>query len=172
MSARPSPPPEPVLFEAVCTAHQSLGDRGMVAVAVFVVVASAGVATLFSALGAWPVVGFTGLEVLLVLGLLARHRRGGRRAVEVLALVGDRLLVRRTDARGRREELALDAYWARVRLEERQGTASRLLVTERRRRVEVGGLLGDAERRELAAMLSEALRRYREPVFDNPQLRD
>ena len=38
--------------------------------------------------------------------------------------------------------------------------------------MEVGGLLGDAERRELAATLSEALRRYREPVFDNPQLRE
>jgi uncharacterized membrane protein len=92
--------------------------------------------------------------------------------MEVLALTGDRLVIRRTDARGRREELALDAYWARVRLEERPGTVSRLLLTERRRGVEVGGLLGDAERRELAAMLSEALRRYREPVFDNPQLRD
>ena len=47
----------------------------------------------------------------------------------------------------------------------------RLVLTERRRGVEVGGLLGDAERRELGAMLAEALRRYREPVFDNPQLR-
>jgi uncharacterized membrane protein len=169
MSARPTP--EPVLFEAVCTAHQSLGDRGMRAVAVFVVVASAAVATLFSALGAWPVVGFTGLEVLLVLGLLSRHRRDGRRAIEVLALVGDQLVVRRTDARGRREEVALDAYWTRVSLEDRPGTASRLLLTERRRCVEVGTLLGDAERHELAAMLAEALRRYREPVFDNPQLR-
>ena len=161
-----------MLFEAVCTAHQSLGDKGMRAVAVFVIAASAAVATLVSVLGAWPIIGFTGLEALLVLGLLSWHRRGGRRAMEVLAITGDRLVVRRTDTRGRREELALDAYWARVSLEERPGTASRLLLTERRRGVEVGGLLGDAERRELAAMLSEALRRYREPVFDNPQLRD
>ena len=80
--------------------------------------------------------------------------------------------VRRTDTRGRREELEFDAYWARVSLEERPGTASRLLLTERRRGVEIGGLLGDAERRELAAMLSDALQRYREPVFDNPQLRE
>jgi uncharacterized membrane protein len=163
-----------VLFEAVCTANQSLGRRGMAALALFVVAASGAVATLLLALGAWPVIGFTGLEVLLVLGLLWRHRRGGRRSVEVLVLAGDRLVVRRTDARGRREELTLDPYWARVSLEERPGTASRLLLTEGRRRrgVEVGGLLGDAERRELAATLSEALRRYREPVFDNPQLRE
>lgn len=173
MSAHPTPPqPEPVLFEAVCTAHQSLDDRGMRAVAILVIVASAAVAILFSALGAWPVIGFTGLEVVLVLGLLSRHRRGGRRAVEILALVGDRLEVRRTDARGRREELTLDPYWARVSVEERPGTVSRLVLRERRRDVEIGGLLGDAERRELAAMLSEALRRYREPVFDNPQLRE
>jgi uncharacterized membrane protein len=162
-----------VLFEAVCTANQSLGSRGMVALALFVVAASGAVATLLLALGAWPVIGFTGLEVLLVLGLLWRHRRGGRRAMEVLVLAGNQLVVRRTDARGRREEVTLDAYWTRVSLEERPGTAGRLLLTERRRRgVEIGGLLGDAERRELAATLAEALRRYREPVFDNPQLRD
>jgi uncharacterized membrane protein len=144
----------------------------MKAVAVFVVAASTAVATLFSFLGAWPVIGFTGLEVLLVLGLLSLHRRGGRRAMEMLAIAGGRLVVRRTDTRGRREEVTLDAYWTRVSLEERPGAVSRLLLTERRRGVEVGGLLGDAERRELAAMLAEALRRYREPVFDNPQLRD
>ena len=105
MSARP----EPVLFEAVCTSHQSLGDRGMRAVAFAVVGASSGIAALFLALGAWPIVGFAGLEALLVLGLLARHRRGGRRAMEVLALAGDHLVVRRTDTRGRREEQGGDA---------------------------------------------------------------
>lgn len=144
----------------------------MRAVAFAVVGASSGIAALFLALGAWPIVGFAGLEALLVLGLLARHRRGGRRAMEVLALAGDHLVVRRTDTRGRREEAAFDAYWTRVSLEERPGTVSRLVLRERRREFEVGGLLGDAERRELAAMLAEALRRYREPVFDNPQLRD
>ncbi|MBD0273850.1 MAG: DUF2244 domain-containing protein [Acetobacteraceae bacterium] len=161
-----------MLFEAVCTANQSLGDRGMAMVAAVVVAASAAVAAVFLALGAWPVIGFTGLEVLLVLGLLSLHRRRGRRALEVLALVGDRLVVRRTDARGRLEEMTFDPYWARVSLEERPGTAGRLLLTERRRRLEVGELLGEEERRQLAAMLAEALRRYREPVFDNPQLRD
>lgn len=173
MSAQPSPPPaQPVLFEAVCTSHQSLDDRGMRIVATIVVLASAAIAAFVSFLGAWPVIGFTGVEVLLVLGLLSWHRRGGRRAVEVLALVGDRLEVRRTDTRGRREEVTLDPYWARVSVEERPGTVSRLILRERRRGVEIGGLLGDAERRELAAMLADALRRYREPVFDNPQLRE
>ena len=170
MSARP-PGMEPVLFQAVCTAHQSLDDRGMRVLAVVLLAGSAAVATLFLALGAWPILGFTGMEVLLVLGLLAQHRRSGRRAVEVLALIEDRFVVRRTDRRGRREELSLDPYWARVSLEERPGTVSRLTVSERRRGIEVGGLLGEAERRELAVMLQDALRRYREPVFDNPQLR-
>lgn len=170
MSARA--PPDPVTFEAVCTANQSLGDRGMTAIAVFVVAASTAVATLFSVLGAWPVVGFAGAEVLLVLGLLSLHRRGGRRAMEVVVLAGGRLVVRRTDTRGRREELAFDPYWVRVSLQERRGTASRLMLNERQRGIEVGGLLGDAERRELAATLADALRRYREPLFDNPQLRD
>jgi uncharacterized membrane protein len=171
MSARP-PGMEPVLFQAVCTAHQSLDDKGLRVVAILLLTGSAAIATVFLVMGAWPILGFTGLEVLLVLGLLAHHRRGARRAVEVLALVDDRLVVRRTDRRGRREEVSLDPYWARVSLEERLGTVSRLVVSERRRGIEIGGLLGEAERHELAAMLQDALRRYREPVFDNRQLRD
>jgi hypothetical protein len=38
--------------------------------------------------------------------------------------------------------------------------------------VEIGQLLGEDDKRDLAAALDAALTRYRNPVFDNPQLRD
>ena len=37
---------------------------------------------------------------------------------------------------------------------------------------EIGRALGEAEKRDLAASLARALHRARNPVFDNPQLRE
>jgi uncharacterized membrane protein len=167
-----TPQAEPVLFEAVCTPPAGLDRTGMRVVGGLILGFSALVGMLFAWLGAWPVLGFAGLEVALVLGLLALHRRGARRSMEVVQLAGGRLTISRTDWRGRRQELAIDPYWARLMLEERPGRVSRLLLRHRRRAVEVGALLGEEQKRDLAEALGEALRRYRQPVFDNPQLRD
>ncbi|MCB4820189.1 DUF2244 domain-containing protein [Roseicella aerolata] len=164
--------PDRILFEAICTPARSLSRRGMAWVAGAVLLVSVAVGLGFSVFGAWPVLGFTGLEAALLLGLMGLHRRWAARSMEVLVLTEERLLIRRTDARGRREELVLDPYWARLRLEERPGRVSLLVLRQRQREVEIGTLLGEEQKRDLAAALEAALRRYREPVFDNPQLRE
>ena len=164
--------PDPILFEAICTPARSLGRRGMVIVSGGVLAASLTIGGVCTLLGAWPVLGFTGLEAALVVGLMMLHRRWAARSMEVLVLTEASLTIRRTDAHGRRQALALDPYWTRLRLEERPGRVSLLLLRQRQRDVEIGKLLGDEQKRDLAAALDAALRRYREPVFDNPQLRD
>lgn len=163
---------DPILFEAICTPARSLGRRGMFAVAGGVLAGSLTIGGIFSLFGAWPVLGFTGLEAVLVLSLLALHRRWSARSMEMLVLTEGRLTIRRTDAHGRQEALTLDPYWARLRLEERPGRVSLLVLQQRQRRVEIGQLLGEDQKRDLAEALEAALRRYREPVFDNPQLRE
>ncbi|MBW8269210.1 DUF2244 domain-containing protein [Caldovatus aquaticus] len=171
--AVPPVPSEPLLFEAVITPPRGLGRAGLRALALLLALPAAGAAALFAALGAWPVTGFLGGELGLVLGLIALHRRRSARRLEIVQLTAGRLTVTRCDGRGRREEESLDPYWSRVALRERAGAACELhLTAPRRRAVEIGRDLGDAERRDLAAALSAALRRYREPLFDNPQLRE
>jgi uncharacterized membrane protein len=162
----------PVLFEAVCTPPRSLDARGMRIVAGLVLGASAMIGLLFLALGAWPIIGFTGLEAALVLGLMVLHRRWSLRSVEILVLTEDRLTIRRTDFQGRREEVQVDPYWARLRLEERPGRVALLVLRQRGQAIEIGKLLGDEQKRDLAGALDEALRRWRDPVFDNPQLQE
>jgi hypothetical protein len=70
-----------------------------------------------------------------------------------------------------RRETVLEPYWTRVELEEVAGSVSRLRLVQRRRRVELGCFLSDPEKRDLGEALEAALRRYRTPEFDNPQLR-
>jgi uncharacterized membrane protein len=67
--------------------------------------------------------------------------------------------------------LNVRAAWAHVVLEERSGTVPKLLLTTRGTSCEVARQLGETEKRDLAAALSRALQRWRNPSFDNPQLR-
>jgi hypothetical protein len=47
-----------------------------------------------------------------------------------------------------------------------------LLLTSRAAEEEVGAQLGEDEKRDLAAAIGAAMDRWRNPVFDNQQLRD
>ena len=67
--------------------------------------------------------------------------------------------------------MSLSPSWANVVLEERAGTVPKLLLTARGTSCEVARQLGEREKRDLAAALSRALQRWRNPSFDNPQLR-
>lgn len=163
--------PEPVLFEAITTPSPGLSGPGARLVAGGIIGALTAIGVLFASLGAWPVIGFVGAEAALVLALFALHRRTTRRAVEILRVVDGRVTVSRTDWRGRQESFSLDAYWTRPVMQERPGRVSALLLRHRETNIEVGLLLGEEQKRDMAQALAEALRRYREPVFDNPQLR-
>jgi uncharacterized membrane protein len=160
----------PPLFEACCTPRDSLGRRGMWWVVGVLALGSALSGGLFLLLGAWPIIGFTGGETLLVLALLALHRRRGGRAREELRLAAGRLQLLRVDGQGRHQSLSLDPYWTRLQLEERPGRIPALWLRQRGQAIEIAALLGEAEKRALAEALGAALRHYREPVFDNPQL--
>ncbi|MGI4951892.1 MAG: DUF2244 domain-containing protein, partial [Janthinobacterium lividum] len=104
--------------------------------------------------------------------LLMRRNARATRASEMLLLSDDGLRIVRTDHAGRRTERTLQPAWLRASLEERQGRAPALWLANRGMRMEVGAELGEAEKRDLAEALNLALHRHRNPVFDNPQLRE
>jgi uncharacterized membrane protein len=166
-----SAPAAPVLFQAVVTPPRSLSRRGFRIFAILLALFSAALAVLFALMGAWPVVPFLGAEVAFALGMVALHARGAARSAEWVMLVPGRLTVARTDTRGRREELVLDPYWARLRLREEPGRAGTLLVESRGTVTEIGRDLTAEEKAALRDALEAALAAARRPDFDNPQLR-
>lgn len=163
---------DPILFEAVTRPPAGLSPRGLRWLCAIAAAVAAVPAVGFALVGAWPILGFLGAEVVLVLGLLLLHRRWNATALERVALSGASLTLWRRDGRGREERAELDAYWARLSLEEAPDRAPRLLARARGRSMEIGRFLGPAEKRALAEALEVALARYRTPAFDNPQLRD
>lgn len=164
-------PFEPTLFEAVIVPHRSLSPRGLRLLIGLICVLCALTAFRFWLLGAWPVIGFSAVEVgLAVLLLLVNARRA--RASEMILLTDRTLRVVRTTAAGRREERELPAGWLNVTLQEIPGRVPRLVVVARGVCEEIGATLGEAERRDLARALREVLHEARNPRFSNLQLQD
>lgn len=156
---------EPTLFEATIEPHHSLGARGRRWLMGFLSVALVVAAVAFAWLGAWPVVGFAGGELLLAILLFRWHLRRGERR-EVLVLTETRLSVRRMEPGGRERGFSLPTAWLSARIEPRPGRAAALIVrAQGGREEEIGALLGEGERRDLAAALAAALERLRSPVF-------
>jgi uncharacterized membrane protein len=155
-----------ILFEALIVPHSSLSAAGRR----WLMLALSGLCSLvalgFWLLGAWPIIGFCVLEgagALYLVYLSGRRSRGS----ELVLLSADTLRVVRTTPAGKRSQVVLSSAWLNVMLEETTGRVPRLLLGLRARWVEVGAALGDAEKRDLAAALREALYRARNPRFDN-----
>src|SRR6266478_2509833 len=82
-------------------------------------------------LGAWPVLGFMGLDVWLLWWLFKRSYLDARRS-ETLLLTDRELIVDRVAPDGEREQHRLDAYWLQV------DRGERLVLSSRGNRVVVG----------------------------------
>ncbi len=159
----------PVLFEAVIVPHRSLGTRGLRWLMGALCALSVLVAIGLWVAGAWPVIGFTGIEVALAVWLLRRHASIDGHS-EILILSDDGLRIVRS-VRGSRSEMHVPVGWLRSSLEERPGRVPALMLRGIGVTVEVATWLGEGEKRDLADSLGDALARQRSPVFDNVQLR-
>jgi uncharacterized membrane protein len=110
----------------------------------------------FLTVGAWPVLGFFGLDVLLIYLAFKLNYRSGR-AYETVAITPEAFRLTRVDPAGREKYAELNPYWARVRLRERPDGRTFLSVVADGREIVVGRFLTDDERRDFAVVLREAL---------------
>jgi uncharacterized membrane protein len=159
------------LFEAVIVPHRSLTMRALRKLLIVICIVTGASGLMFVSMGAWPVGGFTVLDLLVAAWLFHLNMRAAR-ASEILLLSPAELRVVRISPDGRRRDVVLPPAWLNVMLEERPGRVPALLLLAQGRREEVAECLGDTEKRDLAAALREALHAWRHPVFDNPQLRE
>jgi uncharacterized membrane protein len=137
--------------------HRALPDRAMWwLIGVFGAV-SAAIAMGFAAFGAWPVLPFAGLEVLILALALVYYRRRTRDG-ERIVIRGDRVEVTcvRHASESRQD---FQRYWTRVHLErdKRGWYRSRLTLGSHGRHLEIGAMLNDEERLALYYRLKAAI---------------
>ena len=150
-------------FERVLLPHRSLPRRGFHLLILILGLISFAVGIGFVSIGAWPVMGFFGLDVALVYIAFRLNYRSARRS-ETIRLAGDAFTVERVSVRGERRMWRFQPFWLRVILEERGDEWNRLLVASHGRSLVIGDIATPAVRRELAASIREALKRWRDTL--------
>jgi len=153
---------EPTIFSAVLTPHRSLGHAGfMVLIALFGVVSFiSGMA--FLLLGAWPVFGYFGLDVLLLYWAFRLNYRQAA-AYEQVTVTPTALKVRKVSPRGAAREWVLNPLWVKLDMTEiHEFGIERLFLVARGKQLVIASFLGPDEKanfaKELGAALSEAKR--------------
>jgi uncharacterized membrane protein len=147
---------EPI-FAARLTPHRSLSPTGFVLVMLALVSCSFTAGLAFWMMGAWPVVGFFGLDILLVQFAFRMNYRAARAAEDVVVFP-DRLMVRRTAPSGKWTEFSLNPYWARLEIDRHPEIGvTGVNLTSHGRRYPIARFLGPHERESFAEALSAAL---------------
>lgn len=149
------------LFDAVLMPHRSLSRPGFLMLMAALCTASLILGTALFLAGAWPAVGFLGLDVALVyLAFRASYRSA--RLYETVRLTRDDLVVNRVRPSGARREWRFPPMWLRVEIDEPAEPDSRLMLSTHGRHLAIGSFLPPQERVEFAHALRAALRRWRE----------
>jgi len=139
--------------------HRSLSPAGFWVIMAILAVWSFVGGIVFISIGAWPVIGFVAIDVVLV--WVAFRASYGIRTYERVRLTGGTLSIERVDRRGRRVRHELPSYWLRVSLEELKEGSNRLVLSSHGRHLDVGSFLSPGERAEIAAQIADAVARSR-----------
>ena len=145
-----------VRFSAVLQPYRSLGPDGFVVVMGLIAAISFVAGVAFLIMGAWPVLGFFGLDVLLIYWAFKANYRAAQ-VRETVDVSDSAVVVRHYDVRGAMREWSFQPYWLRIEMEEDDETCGPLYLKSHGRRLSVGAFLPAEERRDFARALRAAI---------------
>jgi uncharacterized membrane protein len=149
--------PEPTIFSAIITPHRSLGSTGFLVLMLCIGGVSFVAGVMFLLIGAWPVFGFLGLDVLLIYWAFRINYRAAR-AYEEVTVTTSELTVRKISHRGSVREWTLNPLWVRLeRVAHEEFGIERLFLVSHGRRLSIAACLGPDEKASFAGALSTAL---------------
>src|ERR1700727_2098858 len=162
------PQTEPELFSALLTPHRSLNRTGFLVLMGILSVVSFAAGLAFLLMGAWPVFGFFGLDVLVIYWAFRVNFRRAK-ASEEIRVTPSELRVRRVSHRGHVVEFVLNPLW--VQLDQKihaEYGIEKLYLLSKGRRVAIASFLGPDEKASFAKALTAALQAARRGPSYNP----
>lgn len=157
-----SPSPEAsagdAAFDAVLYPNRSLPNAGFLAVMGIVIGANILFGIYFFAIGAWPVIGFCGLDVFLVWLAFRLSYRQGRLKERVIIRDGD-MRVSRVLPSGHESRWRLQPFWTRVVIDRAGEHEARVRVVSKGRSLILGAFLSPEERMAFGRSLADAVAR-------------
>lgn len=144
-------------FSAILTPHRSLSRTGFIWLIAFIAFTCATSALMFFALGAWPIIIFLALDVLIIWLAFKFNYRDGRKFEEIF-MWPHKLIVRQVSASGQEKRHAFNPFWARFDVErhDEHGVIA-MRLREQDRELEVGSFLNPDDRESFARAFANAL---------------
>jgi uncharacterized membrane protein len=153
--------PQPHLFQALLTPHRALNHTGFWLLMGLLTTISFAVSLGFWMMGAWPVTGFFGLDLLAVYwAFKINFARAG--ASEEISVTPAELRVRRVSHRGQVAEWVLNPLW--VKLDQKQDAefgVQKLYLVAGSNRLSIANFLAPNGKASFARALKEALHNAR-----------
>jgi uncharacterized membrane protein len=148
---------EPTLFSAIVTPHRSLGRTGFLLVMAAIGGVSFVTGMVFLLIGAWPIFGFFGLDVLLVyLAFRANFRAAA--AYEEVSVTPCELKVRKVSQYGQVSEWKFNPLWVKLNRDVHEEFGiERLFLVYGGRRIPIAVFLSPQEKVSFAAALAAAI---------------
>jgi uncharacterized membrane protein len=161
-------PSEAELFSARLRPHRSLNRTGFLVLMAVVSVVSFAAGVVFLAMGAWPVLGFFGLDALAIWWAFRIYFRRAR-ASEEIRVTPSELSVRRISHRGHIVEFSFNPLWVQLDRETHaEFGIERLYLVSKGRRIAIAGFLGADEKARFSNALTAALQAARRGPTYNP----
>ena len=158
----------PKLFSALLTPHRSLNRTGFLVLMGFLSLVSFVAGMAFLLMGAWPVFGFFGLDVLLIWWAFRVNFRRAN-ATEEITITATELRVRRVSHRGHVAEWVLNPVWVQLdRKSHAEFGIEKLYLVSRGRRLSIANFLGPDEKASFAKALIAALQAAKRGPTYNP----
>ena len=145
-------------FTVTLRPNRSLSRQGLAVIIGIVAGLNLVAGLFFWVVGAWPVVGFMGLDVALIWWALRRNWFDGDR-FEQITITGDDVLLTRNPVHGPPSRHSFNRRWLRIDLEfdEARELVGKLFLAYRNERHEIGSFLGSEDRLSLCRALRAAV---------------
>lgn len=145
------------IFAATITPQRSLSHFGFTLLIGLFGLISFVAGIVFMLIGAWPVFGFFGLDVLLLYVAFKLHYRSAR-AYEEVKLSAEELTVRKVSHHGRVQEWRANPLWVKLeKIVHEEFGVERLSLVSRGRKLTIASFLGADEKAAFAKAFSAAL---------------
>ncbi|MEK7266618.1 MAG: DUF2244 domain-containing protein [Pseudomonadota bacterium] len=158
------PAPDPLAagpgFDAVLFPNRSLPNSGFIAVMSIVIAANLFFGVYFYVIGAWPVIGFCGLDVFLVWLAFRLSYRQGRLHERIIVAPGE-MRISRVLPSGHESRWRIEPFWTRVVIDNPATHETRVRVVSKGRSLVLGSFLSPDERMSFARALEAAVARAR-----------
>ena len=149
------------IFAATLRPHRSLGPKGFGVVVGLAALMAAIPGLVFFSIGAWPIVGFMGLDVIAIAWALSVSMRGGK-VSEVVTLWPDALELKRIDAKGNAESLQFNPFFVKFVIDrDINERTTALWLKTKDEKVPLGTFLNPEDKVSFAKAFGMALKRAR-----------